>query len=170
MVMAVKSKKLASNRSIRLTTRQEIAAILYAKGKTMVEAYVQAFSKERLSHKSAMEGASRLFKRPAIAARVKELQHKSEAKALLSINDRLRLLAENAQMPVKTSGDRSAQARVIEVYTKIAGGFEPERRELTGANGTPLAITATLSLPSTAPLMARLEALAAEKLSRDAPH
>lgn len=119
-------------------SRQDLFARLVVGGKTQVEAYRVAYGKGTLSDKTAREGASRIANHPSVVARIAELRGKSEAPALLSLNARLGKLAAAADFKPKTAADRSALARVIEVYNKTAGDHAPERQEVTvkgdGAN------------------------------------
>lgn len=85
---------------------------------------------------------------PGVRALIDELQRRSAAKTILSLNDRLGLLAKTAQRPVRSASDANAQARVIEVYSKISGDQAPERRDVV-LRGDPEAPLQTVTRPAT---------------------
>lgn len=148
----------------RLTVQQESFAVLLVNGALPASAYRDAY-KSKASHKTLTERASRLAKLPRVAARIQSLRDQTAGQALLTVNDRLKLLAEAARAPVKTSSDRSARARVIEVYTKIGGGAVPEKVEISAPGGGPIKVEATVT-HTHQPVRARIAALKAAREAR----
>ena len=109
---------------------------LMAAGFSQADAYRKAFNAKK--HRTAISiavSASHIAANPLIRARLAELRGQSQRSTLLSLDQRLSILAGIARSNVTKQGDR---VRAIEVYTRIAGDSAPERTELTGKNGAPL--------------------------------
>ena len=101
-------------------------------------AFKKAYSKPRWNARQAADGAKDKISRPGVREYIASLRQRSEARTLLTLNDRLELLAQSARFKPKNAADRNAQARVIEVYSKISGDQAPERTE-TIIKGDPTA-------------------------------
>lgn len=170
MVMDPTASKSPAKRKA-LTSRAMKFADLIAAGKTNSDAYKEAYHRPHLLPADAANRAAKVLLHPGVKARVEWLRHRSDAKVLLTLNDRLTLLAADAQAPALTAAERNARARSIEVYTKIAGGFAPETHkvELTGADGGPVEVTAAVQM-SSVPLRQRFEALRRAKAERNETH
>ncbi len=104
------------------TARQDVFARLIVSGKTQSEAWKEAYGHPKAKEKTAMESGCRIAAMPAVAARIQELRAMSGHKAVLSLNDRLAIMAEGAQTKTATWGER---ARCVEVYNKTAGDYRP---------------------------------------------
>lgn len=149
-------------RRIDLKPRHELLAQLIAKGNTAPEAYRKAYGKKGQSAQTVGKAVTRCLGRaPEIMERVRQLQAQAAEIVLLTINERLSLLARAAKGEVRTASDRSALARVVEVYNKTAGDGAPERNEVT-LKGDPAAPLLTVERRETkAERIARLRALRA---------
>ena len=118
---------------------------LMAAGFSQADAYRKAFNAKK--HRTAISiavSASHIAANPLIRARLAELRGQSQRSTLLSLDQRLSILAGIARSNVTKQGDR---VRAIEVYTKIAGDSAPERTELTGKDGAPLVPAQTATTP-----------------------
>lgn len=126
----------------RLSSQQERFAQLVASGASQVAAYRAAYRNKTASNQRQAEMAHVIAHRPMVNNRIRELMAKSEAKTLLTLNERLGILATGARLPAMTASQLSAQARVIEVYSKISGDQAPERQEhtLRGDANAPLQV------------------------------
>ena len=102
-----------------------------ASGSSLVDAYKIAYKKGRQIPSTARTGAKRVHSNEAVKWRIREIQGKSKAKALLTLNDRLEILAGIAQNPTALNGDR---VRAIATYNDTAGDHAPERQEITVKN------------------------------------
>lgn len=165
MVMDPTSPKRPQKRKA-LTPRAVRFAELVVDGKTYTEAYKIAYNQPHLLPEDAGNRAGKVLSNEAVRARIEWLRRRSEAKTLLTLNDRLNLLALDAQVPALTASERNARARSIEVYTKIAGGFAPERHEHSGPDGGPIPVNAAVQM-SSVPLRQRFKALVRAKAERD---
>ena len=112
----------------KLSPRQERFCQIVASGSSFVDAYKIAYKKGRLLPNTARVGAKRVHSSEAVKWRIREIQGRSRAKALLTLNDRLEILAGIAQNPTSANADR---IRAIDVYNKTAGDHAPERQEVT---------------------------------------
>ncbi len=160
--MVAHGKKTASARP--LNPRQDLFAQLVAGGKTHAEAWRTAYVKPAASNQTAAEKGSRLAADARVQARVAQIRARSDVKSVLSLNDRLAILARDAQTPGTTAAMLSARARVIEVYNKTAGDQAPDRTETTikGDPAAPVVVT------SRAPTKAeKIAALAAQRKQRE---
>lgn len=129
--------------------RQWAFAKLIVEGLTQSEAYQKIYN-PHASNKRAAEQGHRVGHMPAVVAEIERIRAASAAKTLLTVNDQLALLAEVAQAPARTAGDRNARARAIEVYARIAGTQAPERHEVTGKDGAPIPVAASVTATVTA--------------------
>lgn len=152
-----------------LTPRAAKFCELVVSGLSYSDAYKQAYAQPHLLPSDACNRAMKIMANPQVVARIEWHRKKSQAKTLLTLHDRLALLAEDAQVPAMTASERNARARSIEVYTKISGGFAPERHEITGAEGGPIAVTAAVQM-SNVPLRQKFEALRRAKAERNESH
>lgn len=167
MVMEPKPSKKGAIKPI--TPRPAKFCELVAAGKTYAEAYKTAYNRPHLMPQDAAHRGHKVAQQPAVKARIAWLQHKSEAKTILSINDRLNLLAMDAQVPALTAAERNARARTIEVYTKIAGGAAPDVviHEHSGPSGGPIPVAASVTIQQL-PVRQRIAAMVRAKKERDA--
>lgn len=135
-----------TERNSVLTSRGAAFAALVATGKSQTEAFKIAYNRPKLASKEARNRGYRAAQQPAVAARIKELTAKSEVKTLLSLNDRLAILAKHAQHTPKTSSDRQVSVRAIDVYSRIAEGETLNvKAEISGPEGGPVPIAAALT-------------------------
>jgi len=109
---------------------------LMAAGFSQADAYRKAFNaKKNRNAVSIAVSASRIAANPLIRVRLAELRGQSQRSTLLSLDQRLSILAGIARSTQTKQTDR---IRSIEVYTKLAGDSAPERTEVTGKDGAPL--------------------------------
>lgn len=116
-----------------LTPKQRAFVDAVAAGCSQAEAYRRVFHPAK--HRPIQDianSAYRIALNPAVKARLAELLGKSDVKTLLTINQRLGILAGIAQGRAAKAADR---IRSIEVYSKIAGDQAPDRIEVTNAAG-----------------------------------
>lgn len=111
-----------------ITARNELFVRLVVAGKTNGEAWKQAYAHPNSKDKTAAEAGSRMAAMPAVQARIQELQAQSARKSILSLDDRLSIMAQGAQDAEASWGER---ARCVEVYNKTAGDHAPDRQEVT---------------------------------------
>ena len=128
-----------------LLPRQARFVALVAKGWSHTKAYRHAYNQFKKTNEDAGEKAWRITKHPLVFAALDELKRRSQAKSLLSINERLKICAECSQDKNATWGERMSG---VQTYTKIAGDQSPERQEISGPNGGPIAVADT-SMPAT---------------------
>lgn len=124
--------------------RQSAFAKLRIEGLTHAEAY-RAIYNPSARQKSASEMGCRLEALPAVKAEMDRLREKSARKTLLSLNDRLSILADIAQSDGSTPAARNAKARAIEVYSRISGDQAPDRHEHTGPGGAAIPVAAAVT-------------------------
>ena len=74
--------------------------------------------------------AKRVHQNRAIKYRIREIQGRLEVKALLSLNDRLAILARDTQILGTTPAMIIARTRAIEVYSRLSGDQPGERQEV----------------------------------------
>ena len=119
-----------------LTPRQSRFVELVVSGASNAHAYRCAYRKPvgLLSNRDAANGAYRVAKAPAVKAHLAEIQSRSQRAELLTINERLSLLAGIARDRHSKPMDR---IRAIDVYTRIAGDGAPGRVETCGPVGAP---------------------------------
>ncbi len=138
---------MSSNKKARATAngRQLQFAALAASGTPNSVAY-RAVYNPGLTAKTAAERGCRLAKHPAVMAEVARLREKQDRKKLLSLNDRLNILADISQDPKSKPHEK---ARAIEVYSRISGDQAPERHEVSAPGGGPVAVAVTAAVSVT---------------------
>lgn len=101
--------------------------------------------------------------------RIAELRSKSEKKTLLTYNDRLEILARDAQIKGDTPAHVRARATVVKVYSEISGDRAPDRLEVTGKDGAaiPVAVSGSIDVTRT-PVRLRIAQLKAAADARRA--
>jgi hypothetical protein len=133
-----------SNRSataIQLTVKEEAFAQLYAKLTPPPECYIKAYHKAtNYNRKSAKEAASRILARAHIQLRIDELRRQSLAPELLSLDERLTILARDARSQGKGPQWINARARALETYSRLAGDLQAER-PVVGTAESPMHVT-----------------------------
>jgi hypothetical protein len=147
------TKKAANGRIPGLLTEKqaEFARQIVA-GKTQGEAYTLAYlPPDGSKPETVAHLASRVARRPAVAAEIARIRSKIDRRVLVPINERLKLLAEIFTDPVTKSTDRT---QAILAYSKISGDQAPDRQELSGPGGGPIPVLTA----SVGPLVARLSA------------
>ena len=128
----------------RLTPKALRFCDLVASGHSQAGAFRIAYKHPKMSAEDAAERGWRVTQQAGVKERIEELRKQSTGKVLLTLNDRLEILARDAQTGGNTAAEKNARARAIEVYSKISGDQAPERHELTGPNGEPMAVAGTL--------------------------
>lgn len=126
-------------RKIQLSTKAARFCDLVMEGHSQTSAYRIAYQHPKMSPEMAGERGWRVAQQVGVKHLLAELRKESKRKMLLSINDRLEILAEKAQSPTEKTSDR---IRAIEAYSKISGDMAPDRHEIAGPNGGPVAVTA----------------------------
>lgn len=137
-----------SSPPLRLNPRQIKFCQLIAAGASHSTAYRSAYKKPRIKARAAADSAKEVLIGRGVREYIDALRAKAEGKTILSLNDRLALLAKSAQRPVKSAADVNAQARVIEVYSRISGDQAPERQDIT-VKGDATAPLQMVSRPAT---------------------
>lgn len=159
--MKTAKKRHTGGKPSFLTPRGLRFAVLVGGGASQADAYRLAFDRQGLSAQDSAHRGFKISKQPAVAAKIAELVGRSEVKTLLTLNDRLAILAKHAQHTPKTSADRQASVRAIDVYSKIAGDGLGENVnvkaavEVSAPGGGPVEIVAALT---TADKIARFRA------------
>jgi hypothetical protein len=134
--------KLGRRKPVRkLTSKALRFCDLVASGHSQAGAFRIAYKHPKMSADDAAERGWRITQQPGVKERIDELRKQSAAKTLLTLNDRLEILAEIAQSKTSKPSDK---ARAIEVYSRISGDQAPDRHEHTGPNGEPIAVAGTL--------------------------
>lgn len=139
---------MVANKTPRLNARQDHFARLVVAGKSQAAAWRTAYGKPKARNQLAAENGSKLAAKPVVAARIAQLRSRAEDAVLLTHRDRLLKLAEAINFKPRSASDRSALARLVEVYNKTAGDSAPERFEVTqkGDAAAPVVVaTVTLS-------------------------
>lgn len=145
----------------RLTSKALRFCDLVASGHSQAGAYRIAYKHPKLSAEDAAEKGWRVTQQIGVKDRIEHLRSESKAKTLLTLNDRLEILAEIAQAKTSKPSDK---ARAIEVYSRISGDQAPDRHEHTGPNGEPIAVAGTVLVGR----LSRREKLEAIKARRTA--
>lgn len=147
----------------RLRPSQEHFATLIARGWSQSAAYRKAYNKPRISAVRAANAGHVVAKLVNVQRRIAALRQASEKKTILTINDRLRILADTAQITAKTPSAHNARTKAIEVYNKTAGDHAPERHEhtVTTPPGAPFEIAPARPVSA----KAKIAALVAAKLA-----
>lgn len=152
--------KTGDKKGARSTTGRQEALIRHIiAGKSNAAAYRLAYN-PKLAQREATDRAWRTLKLPWVRDRLEQLKAEATRKPLLSLNDRLAILAEIAQDKKSKQVDRT---RAIDVYSKISGDQAPERHEHSGPAGTPIAVAAAVTVHRV-PVAQRIAALRAAKL------
>lgn len=111
-----------------LRPRHELLARFIGNGDTHSDAYRKAYGKMEWKPQAVARAVYKvLAANPAILDRADEILKAGTAKAILSIQDRLGILARDAQLPGAGAAMVNARARSIEVYGRLAGDLAPER-------------------------------------------
>lgn len=126
-----------------LTAKNRAFAELVVSGVSQAEAYRRVYNKPNVSPPHAAHKGCIIATRPIVAAEIARLRAKSGAKKILSLNDRLEILAQIAQDPDASGHEKS---RAIEVYSKISGDQAPQRHEHTGPEGAPIPVAASVQV------------------------
>ncbi len=132
---------------------------LYISTGAGADSYRTAYNRPELETQEASNRAFRLLRQAPVKRLVKEAQRATTKKLVISLNERLGLLAEIAQDRKARNSDR---IRAVEVYGKTAGDEAPQKIELTGADGGPM-VTASVNLKSIS-VRKKVEGLVAAKL------
>lgn len=137
---------------------------LVVSGHTHAGAYRIAYKKPKIDPQDAAERGWRVTQQPGVKDRISHLREKSGAKTLLTLNDRLGILARDAQTGGDSASEKNARARAIEVYSKISGDNAPEAHvhTHTGPDGGPIPVAATVVV-GRASVRSKLEALRARR-------
>lgn len=124
-------KSTPSEKKNRLNVRQERFCEFVAAGDNQTEAYIQAGFKT--SKAAARRAASRMLTNADILKRIAELR-KPVTRKMLSARDHKRemlyLIMEDKNENIM------ARLKAIEIDAKLAGQFEPDRKELQMSNST----------------------------------
>jgi hypothetical protein len=131
----------------KLTVKQERFAELRIAGETQSAAYRTAY-RSKASDKVVAVEASRLVAKPAVAARIAELQAQAAQGAVWTLKSRLADLAAIARDPATSSSER---IRAIEVYTKLAGDGAANKVDVNGAVGSGIILSVAWEKPEPLP-------------------
>ncbi len=154
--------KKRGKRATRVCTIRQIQfARAVALGKNQSDAYREAYGQNKKTDKTLHEHASRMAALDHVAEQIAWFKEQANYKTILSINDRLGILARDAQLPGREPAMVGARARVIKVYNELAGDESPKRIELAGTGGAPVQIAADV----TAAVVVRKETVR-EKIAR----
>lgn len=161
----MKTKGESKGKRLRtLTQREQRLCELIVAGYSHAEAYRLAYVHPKLEVYEASDRAWRAMQREHVKAKIAELREKSGAKTLLSLNDRLAILAEIAQRKTAKDTDKT---RALDVYSKLAGDYAPQRVEVTGKDGAPVPVAASV-LVGRLSVRAKLKALQEARAAREA--
>ncbi len=134
--------KLGRRKPIRkLTSKALRFCDLVASGHSQAGAFRIAYKHPKMSAEDAAERGWRVTQQAGVKERIEDLRSQSKAKTLLTLNDRLEILADIAQSKTSRPADKS---RAIEVYSKISGDEAPQRHEHTGPDGAPIPVSTTM--------------------------
>lgn len=128
------------------TLQQARYSRLIVEGMDQVDAWQIVYGPHKGTRKTGIQQASRIANSPAVKAEIARLKARAEVKTVLSLNDRLRILSKDAQLPGDEPAMVSARARVIEVYNRTAGDHAPDRQEVV-VKGDPANPVVTTSRP-----------------------
>ena len=152
-----------------LTEKQQAFARLIVEGKTQTDAYLGAYDPKPGIKKTSLDQlAHRVIVRPLVKAEIAALRLRASRHCLLSLNDRLKILAERIQNPKAKDSD---VASLTSVYSRISGDQAPDRQELSAPGGGPIELIVAKALPIVRRLSAeeRLEELRRARADRLAP-
>jgi hypothetical protein len=159
----VKGEKTST---VRLNPRQLRFCELVVQGHSYAAAYRIAYLKPKLSPEVAGEHGWRVTQRRGVKERIEVLRKQSKAKTLLTLNDRLEILAGIAQDPQASRGEK---VRAVEAYSKISGDQAPEAHTLSNPDGSPI-IPANLGIPiERVPVEKRIEMIRAARARAASP-
>jgi hypothetical protein len=130
-----------------LTPKREKFAQGVALGKSQADAYRAAFSAKGMRPTTVQQEASRLMRDPHVSARVGVLTEKAAERAEITLESHLRdlMILRNAALKAGQLGP----AITAEVARgKHAGVAAPERREHSGAGGSPIQLAAVSMTPA----------------------
>ena len=133
-------------RGFKLNFRAARFAELRVAGHTQAAAYRIAYNHPKMALDEAAEQGWRVENRRGVKERIADLRGKSRAKTLLTLNERLEVLAAIAQDPLAKQADK---IRAIEAYSRIGGDQAPERHEISGVDGAPIAVAGTVFVGQT---------------------
>lgn len=129
-----------------------------------MDAYMATYRTKR--KKTAAEKASRLMRNPNVVAEIRRLQTKVEVKVLLTLNDRLGILAKIA---TGRSTRPNEKTRAVEVYSKISGDQAPDRHELAGVGGAPIQMVIEQPISERFTVKEKLARLVARRMAATDP-
>ena len=136
------------------TARQHQFAQLVATGVSQAEAYRRVFNPGLKAAVAAARGY-RTSCLPWVSREIERFRAKSEAKKLLSYNDRLEILAKIAQNPDAKHTD---QVSAVMGYSKLAGDQPPDESVVTVKNPEGAAFAVSVTHVTKAQKIAALEA------------
>lgn len=130
---------------VKLNDRQRAFAQRVASGESKSSAYRKVYN-PKATPQRAGEQAKHLSRRPVVIAEIARLRGLVDRKVVLTVTDQLNILAGIAVRASKgkTAGLMNAATRAVDVHAKIAGTMAPVRQELTGPQGGPIPMQATL--------------------------
>lgn len=136
-----------------LTTRQRFFVRLVESGKNHSEAYRVAYCKPNAKGPAICNAAYKVATNPKVAACLDAIKFDGIAPRLITLEERLRLVAAIFMSPNSTRHER---LRAVEVYTKIAGDGAPELPvDPTGKNLDDTALNITVNVFQNAPSRVR---------------
>ena len=151
--MSAAARKTSEKRPIqrkKITARSKEAddwVTLFLQTGNAAESYKQAYGRPDLSADDAANRAYRLQKQPKIQARLASLRRqmttKSESGQLLTLNQRLAILAKIAKSKTTRPSDKT---RALDVYARMAGDSAPTRMELSGPNGGAVPVSGAVAV------------------------
>jgi hypothetical protein len=129
--------------TLKPNPRQARYARLIVEGMDQSDAWRVAYEHPTGNRRTAIEQASRIAAYPAVIGEIARLRGLKDVKTVLSLNDRLEILARDAQLPGTSAPMAAARARSIQVYNDTAGDHAPDRQEIThkGDPANPVAVT-----------------------------
>ncbi len=141
--------KTADRKPRGLTHLQKKFVGHVAAGKSHSAAYTAAVGgRDNLSEKELHNRAYRMSRRPAVLTALRSLAKRSDVKTLLTLNDRLDILAKIATGKIKKVRPTD-RTRAIDVYSRIAGDSAPDKVEISGKDGAPIPVAHSGSLTVT---------------------
>lgn len=157
-----------------LLPQQEKFAQLIAAGNQFAASYRLAYGRPKATRQQAADRVREVMNGVGVRQRIIELRKNNEGTVLLTLNERLSILARGAARKIKSAADLNAAARAIEVYSKISGDQAPERQEVvhSGNSAAPLTVVtraATKSEKIAALLAARTARTAAAAAEQATP-
>ena len=124
----------------KLTDKQETACqALIENGGNQSEAYRTAFNADNMAPETIWKEACLLFKNPKVAVRVLELQAEHRERHNVTVDTITKELDENRE--VAKSEKQSAAMTAATMGKAKIHGLVTDKKELTGKDGAPIAIT-----------------------------